>query len=56
MLDSLEQLLDQDRNLVLVGHGFSEDLLVLISLGFDLKTSVVGLADLRNRYKSCVID
>jgi hypothetical protein len=31
MLDSLEQLLDQDRDLVLVGHRFSVDLLVLMS-------------------------
>ena len=45
IVSSLEQLLDRDRNLVLVGHGIAGDQTLLKVLGFDLETSVVGVLD-----------
>jgi len=45
IVSSLEQLLDRDRNLVLVGHGIAGDRTLLKVLGFDLETSVVGVLD-----------
>jgi hypothetical protein len=45
LLDSIEALVDRTRKIILVGHGFSSDLPVLQSLGFDLETSVVGIVD-----------
>ena len=45
LLDSIEELVDRTRNIILVGHGFSSDLHVLRSIGFDLETSVVGILD-----------
>ncbi len=45
IVSSLEQLLDRDRNLVLVGYGIAGDRALLEVLGFDLETSVVGVLD-----------
>lgn len=45
MPQSLEDLLNRNRNLVLVGHGFGSDLQVLRHLGLDLKASFVGMFD-----------
>jgi len=45
IVSSLEQLLDRDRNLVILGHGIAGDRTLLKVLGFDLKTSVVGVLD-----------
>jgi hypothetical protein len=45
LLDSIEELVDRTRNIILVGHGFASDLPVLRSIGFDLETSVVGILD-----------
>jgi hypothetical protein len=45
MLDSVPRSRSQRRARGVVGHGFRTDLLVLTSLGFDLKTSVVGILD-----------
>jgi rhodanese-related sulfurtransferase len=45
MLSSLEELLDRDRNLVLVGHGLGSDMSVLTSLEFDIKKSIAGIFD-----------
>ncbi|PMD21492.1 hypothetical protein NA56DRAFT_127805 [Hyaloscypha hepaticicola] len=45
IVSSLEQLLDRDRNLVLVGHRIARDHTLLKVLGFDLETSVFGVLD-----------
>jgi hypothetical protein len=45
MLKCINRLICRDRNIVLVGHGLSEDLAVLSSLGFDFQTSIIGIFD-----------
>jgi hypothetical protein len=43
--DHMEQFIDRTRNIILVGHSFDEEKHVLQALGFDLKTSIVGILD-----------
>lgn len=45
LLGLLQNLIDRTSNIVLVGHAFLSDLRVLESLGFDLKTSIIGIID-----------
>ncbi|KAH8820755.1 hypothetical protein F5884DRAFT_850001 [Xylogone sp. PMI_703] len=48
MLKYINKLIRRNRNIVLVGHGVSEDLAVLTSLGFNLKTSIISILDTAN--------
>jgi hypothetical protein len=44
----IDKLVPRDRDIVLVGHGFSGDLDALSSLEFDLETSIIGILDTAN--------
>jgi DNA polymerase III epsilon subunit-like protein len=48
MLKTINKYVRQDRNIVLVGHGFGEDLASLCSLGFDFQASVISILDTAN--------
>jgi DNA polymerase III epsilon subunit-like protein len=48
MLKTISKYACQDRNIVLVGHGFGQDLAALSSLGFDFQASVIGILDTAN--------
>lgn len=49
MLTAIEKHVDRrDRNIILVGHGFSSDLAALRALGFNFEASVIGILDTSN--------
>jgi DNA polymerase III epsilon subunit-like protein len=48
VLKTINKYVRQDRNIVLVGHGLSEDLAALSSLGFDFQASVISILDTAN--------
>jgi len=43
--DFMDKFIDRTRNIILVGHNPHGDLNVLQALGFDLKTSIIGVLD-----------
>ncbi|KUJ17302.1 uncharacterized protein LY89DRAFT_570040, partial [Mollisia scopiformis] len=45
MLQCIKKVIPRDRNIILVGHGFSHDVAALQSLGFDFYTSILGHFD-----------
>jgi hypothetical protein len=45
MLESINSVISRDRNFVLVGHGFINDIAALHALGFDFCTSILGYFD-----------
>jgi hypothetical protein len=48
MPKTISKYVRQDGNIVLVGHGFGEDLAALSSLGFDFQASAICILDTAN--------
>jgi len=48
MLKTIDKYVRQNRNIVLVGHGFGEDPAVLSALEFDFQASVISILDIAN--------